>query len=134
MLVKEITYVDFDGNTQKEKCYFNLTKTELIEMEHSLESGLAEHIKKITAEENSKEIISLIKMFIEKSYGERSADGKRFIKVKDGRTLGEEFVQSLAYDELFCELASDDQKLAAFINGVVPSQEELQKFAAKNKQ
>lgn len=134
MITKEITYTDFDGNERKEKCYFNLNKTELIEMEHDIEGGLDNHIKKITTEENTKEIIKLVKDIILRSYGERSADGKRFVKFVDGHSLGEDFLQTPAYDELFCELVTDDEKLAAFIKGVLPSDSEIEKFAARVKQ
>ena len=134
MLTKEITYVDYDGNERKEKFYFNLTKTELIRLEHSMKGGLNEHIKKITAEEDSKEIIKLIEEIVSSSYGEKSADGKRFVKVVDGHSLGEDFLQTPAYDELFCELVTDDEKLAAFIKGVMPSESEIEKFASRTKQ
>ena len=57
MLTKEITYVDYDGNERKEKFYFNLTKTELIRLEHSMKGGLSE-------------IIKLIEEIVSSSYGE----------------------------------------------------------------
>ena len=52
-----------------------------------------------------------------KSYGEKSLDGKRFIKNKE---LTEAFIQTEAYSELFVELASNADEAVKFINGIMP--------------
>jgi hypothetical protein len=80
MLKKKITYVDFDGITRTEDFYFNLTKAEVTEMEMSTEGGLAKMLEKIVAAKDSKRIIEVFKDLILKAYGEKSPDGKRFIK------------------------------------------------------
>ena len=60
-------------------------------------------------------------MLILKSYGEKSLDGKSFIKVdSEGRPLSIAFSQTAAYDALFMELATDADKAAAFVNGILP--------------
>ena len=57
-----------------------------------------------------------------KAYGEKSADGKRFIKIDDnGRPLAIAFEQTPAYSEIFMELATDADAGAAFINGILPA-------------
>ena len=62
-----------------------------------------------------------------KSYGEKSADGRRFVK---SEKLSEEFSQTNAYSQLFMKLATDDKAAVAFINGIMP--DSMQEKAAGN--
>ena len=117
MLKKTIKYTDYDGNEREEDFYFNLSKAEVTEMELSKEGGMSEYIKKISAAQNAPELIKLFKEIIMKSYGEKSLDGKRFIKNKE---LTEAFTQTEAYSELFVELASNADEAVKFINGIMP--------------
>ncbi len=117
MLVKNIKYVDFDGNERSEDFYFNLTKAEVAEMEMSTEGGLAKMLEKIVAEQDSRRIIEIFKDLILRSYGEKSPDGKRFTKNKEIR---ESFSNTEAYSELFMLLATDAEKASDFINGILP--------------
>lgn len=118
MLKKDITYVDYNGVERTEPKYFNLTKAELMEMEMSTAGGLAEMIQRIVAAQDAPAIISVFKKLILKAYGEKSPDGKRFIKSEE---LSTEFSQTEAYSQLFMELATDDKAAAEFINGIVPA-------------
>lgn len=118
MLKKTITYVDFDDNNRTEDFYFNLTKAEVTEMEMSTEGGLAKMLEKIVAAQDSKRIIEIFKDLILKAYGEKSPDGKRFIKNQE---LRDAFAQTEAYSELFMGLAMNAEMAAAFVNGIVPS-------------
>lgn len=118
MLKKDITYVDYNGVERTEPKYFNLTKAELMEMEMSTAGGLAEMIQRIVAAQDAPAIISVFKKLILKAYGEKSPDGKRFIKSEE---LSTEFSQTEAYSQLFMELATNDKAAAEFINGIVPA-------------
>ena len=131
MLVKEIAYTDYDGNERKEKFYFHLTQAELTEMNMSTEGGLEKMIDKIIAERDNKRLITLFKDIILKSYGEKSPDGKRFIKNQE---LRDSFAQTEAYSQLFMELATDADAAAAFVNGIVPQQTDKPKLAPASKQ
>ena len=117
MLKKTITYTDYNGGERTEDFYFNLKKSEIMEMEMSTDGGLSEMIKKIVATKDIPSLMSIFKEFILKAYGEKSPDGKRFIKSKE---LSESFEQTEAYSELFMELATSDKAAAEFINGLVP--------------
>ena len=117
MLKKTIKYTDYDGNEREEDFYFNLSRAEVTEMELSKEGGMSEYIKKISAAQNAPELIKLFKEIITKSYGEKSLDGKRFIKNKE---LTEAFTQTEDYSELFVELASNADEAVKFINGIMP--------------
>lgn len=122
MLKKTITYTDYNGLQRTEDFYFNLTKAEVMEMEMSTVGGMAEMIQKIVAAQDVPSIIKIFKDLILKAYGEKSADGKRFIKVNEyGNRLADEFAQTEAYSQLFMELATDADAAAAFVNGIVPN-------------
>ncbi len=115
MLKKTITYTDYNGVERTEDFYFNLSKAEAMEMELSTSGGLTEMVRRIVAAQDTPTIIKVFKEILLKSYGEKSPDGKRFIK---SEALSEEFAQTEAYSQLFMELASDDKAAAAFVNGI----------------
>lgn len=119
MLKKTITYTDYKGNERTEDFYFNLTKAEVMEMELSTTGGLAEMIQNIVSAQDAPAIIKVFKELILKAYGERSLDGKQFMK-KNGE-LAAAFAETEAYSVLFMELATDDKAAAAFVNGIVPA-------------
>ena len=131
MLKKTIEFVDYNGVERKEDFYFNLTKAEIMEMEMSTEGGLAELIEKIVATQNTPAIIKIFKQLVLKAYGEKSPDGKRFIKSEE---LSKAFEQTEAYSELFMELATDADAAAKFVNGIVPKDTamEAEKHMAAN--
>ena len=118
MLKKTIKYKDYDDVERSEDFYFNLSKAELMEMEMSTAGGLAEMIKKIVATQDQPAIIKLFKELILKAYGEKSPDGKRFIKSDE---LATAFSQTEAYSNLFVELSTDSDKAAEFVNGIIPA-------------
>lgn len=117
MLKETIKYTDFNGVEREEDFYFNLTKAEITEMEMSVDGGLVERINKIVQAKDAKEIIKVFKTIVLDAYGEKSADGRRFIKTPE---LREAFSQTMAYSNLFMELATNDVKAAAFIKGIMP--------------
>ena len=117
MLKNTITYTDYNGTERKEDFYFNLSKAEVMEMEMSTSGGLAQMINKIIETQDSPAIIKIFKDLILKAYGEKSPDGKRFIKSHE---LSEAFAQTEAYSNLFMELATDADAAAKFVNGITP--------------
>lgn len=119
MLKETITYTDFDGNERTEDFYFNLTEAEVMEFELGTTGGLTNLIDKIVKERDNKKIIELFKEIILKAYGEKTLDGRGFIKNDDIRNS---FVQTQAYSDLFMKLATDDEAATRFINGIVPKQ------------
>lgn len=126
MLKKTITYTDYNGSERTEDFYFNLTKAEIMEMEMSTTGGLAEMINRIVAAQDMPAIIKVFKDLVLRAYGEKSADGKRFVKSDE---IATGFAQTEAYSILFMELATDADKASEFVNGVVPA--DMSKAAAK---
>lgn len=119
MLKKTIEYVDYDGVQRKEDFYFNLTEAELAEMELTTEGGMENMINKIIAAQDNAKLIALFKELIRKAYGEKSDDGRRFIK---NEGVFAEFSQTEAYSKLFMELATDEKAASDFVNGILPPQ------------
>lgn len=129
MLKKTITYKDFNDETVSEDFFFHLSKAELIELEMSHKGGLSASLERIVAAEDGKGIIAEFKNIILSAYGQRSEDGKRFIK---NQQLRDEFESTEAYSELFMELVTNTDSAIEFVNGVIPSDmaEEAAKIAA----
>lgn len=117
MLKRTITYTDYDGLERTEDFYFNLTRAEVAEMELSVDGGLVKMLNKIVEAKDGKRIIETLKDFILKAYGEKSPDGRRFIKNDEVRA---NFAQTEAYSKLFMELALDADAAAKFIDAIVP--------------
>ena len=119
MYIKTVEYKDYNGEMRKDDLYFNLNEAEIMEMQLSKEGGYDQWITRIANAQNTPE---LIKSLILMAYGEKSLDGKSFIK-KDpetGRALSEKFEQTAAYSVLFMELATNTEAATEFINKIVP--------------
>ena len=126
MLTKNIKYTDYNGVEREEKFLFNLSKAELMEMELGTTGGLAETIQRVVEAQDTPSIIKIFKDLILKAYGEKSSDGKRFIKIdENGKPLSIAFSQTEAYSELFMELSSDAEAAANFIKGIIPKDIEI---------
>ena len=122
MLKKTITYKDYNDAERTEDFYFNLSEAEVIEMELSTAGGLAEMIQGIVKAQDGPAIIKSFKDLILKAYGEKSIDGKSFVKVDEkGNPLWVKFSQTAAYSKLFMELATDADAGAKFVNGIMPA-------------
>lgn len=117
MIKQTITYTDYNDVERTEDFYFNLTKAEIMELELGTTGGLAEMIEKIVAAKDTPAIIKVFKDLVLKAYGEKSPDGKRFIKSDE---IAQAFSQTEAYSEMFMKLATDADAAAAFVNGIVP--------------
>ena len=84
--------------------------------------GLAEMIDNVVKAQDAPSIIKIFKDLVLKAYGEKSPDGKRFIKVNDaGIPLSIGFSQTEAYSQLFMELATDAKAASDFVNGIIPA-------------
>ena len=118
MLKKTIPYVDYKDNKREEDFYFNLTETELSEMQLEVTGGLTTMLQAIIKAQDIPTIAKLFKQIILKAYGEKSLDGRRFIKSEE---LSREFSQTEAYNILYMELSQDAEKASEFIMGIIPA-------------
>lgn len=128
MLVKSITFEDYDGNERTEEHCFHLNKAEVIKW---LTTGgdytLDKVIERLSQERNGKKIMEIFDDLIHRSYGRKSLDGRKFEKSEE---IWNDFYQTEAYSVLFTELVTDAKKAADFINDVIPKKlaEEAEKI------
>lgn len=120
MLKKTITYTDYNGVERTEDFYFNITKAEAIEMEMTTTGGMSAMIEKIISTQDTPALFKLFKDIILKAYGEKSPDGKTFMK---SETISDAFSRTEAYSELLTELVTDADKASEFVNGIIPKVE-----------
>lgn len=120
MVSKTIKYTDYNGMEREETYWFNLSESELTMMEASPDGGsLSSYLEALAKSPNPFEVMEIYKKIIKASYGVKSADGRRFMKKKDGKDLFEEFVDTPAFDKLFIDLLKEPDKMAEFINNIV---------------
>lgn len=122
MLKKQLTYTNYNDVEVTETFYFNLTETELLEMEATTKGGLGAKIQQVIDAKDMPSIMSIFKELILKAYGEKSDDGKYFRKSKE---ISEAFAQTEAYSILFMELATDEKAATEFINGIIPKKNNI---------
>lgn len=122
MIKRTIKYTDYKGVEREEDFYFNLSKPELMEMELTTKGGMSEYLEKIIKAQNREELIKWFKIIILKAYGEKSDDGRRFMK---SEAISEAFSQTEAFVQLYMDLVTDDVKAADFVNGIIPQFDEI---------
>lgn len=116
MITKTITYTDFLDEERTETFRFNLSEAELMKWELSKEGTLSEHIKRIQETVDVPKLVDLYSELIDRSYGIMDPTGRKFIKSKEAL---EDFKATNAYSDLYMELATNQDKGAEFISGVV---------------
>ena len=118
MLKKTIAYVDLNGVERNEDFYFNLSKPEIIKMQGSVKGGYDVRLKAIAADLNGATIMEFFEDLIKRSYGEKSEDGRRFMKSDE---ISKSFMETPAYEVLFEELVTNDKAAAEFVNAIMPA-------------
>lgn len=116
MLTKLITATDFNGEERTEKFHFNLTEAELLDWELSVKGTLSEHIERIKETIDIPELTKLYRELIDRSYGVKDADGRRFRKSPE---ILQDFKDTAFYSELYMELATNQEAGGEFLAGIV---------------
>lgn len=122
MLKKTITYKDYNGVERKEDFYFDLSEREVIVSEVTYPGGLKNFLQRIIDAKDGAAIMKYVEEFIAMSYGEKSPDGRQFVKSPE---LSKAFMQTPAYNDLFMELVASEgagEKCADFVNAILPSE------------
>lgn len=117
MFKKQVTYENFNGEEVTEVLYFNLTEAELLELELTHPGGYSDYLNRIIDAKDRATLVSIFKELILLSYGEKSSDGRTFMKSPE---IAHAFACTNAYNVLFMELATNDEAASAFANGVIP--------------
>lgn len=116
MRKETITYTDYNNVTRTEDFFFNLNEAELTALQYGVDGGMKEMLERIVKSNDNKQIMACFHDLIAKSYGEKSPDGRRFIKSAE---LSEAFMQTEAYNELMLRFMTDANYSAEFINDVL---------------
>lgn len=126
MFSRTFEYKGYDGQMHKDTYWFNLSEAELYEMELGNVGGITGVFNRMMREEHPDKIVEMFKSIILKSVGERSADGRKFVKKeRPGQLWGEvaeDFKETPAYSQLFMELVSSGEKLKTFLISAIPAE------------
>lgn len=117
MISKTVTYMNFDDEKVTETCWFNISKSELAGMASGPDGGLKAKIERIIASQNKYEILALIKEIVLFAYGEKTPDGRSFMKTPE---ITKRFECSIPYDMIYTSLFSDAKAFADFVKGTLP--------------
>lgn len=121
MIKQTLTYEDYNGNTRTEDFWFHINQAELMDMELNVDGGLSAMIEKIINSQDNRAIVSIFKDLILKAYGEKTADGKLFVKRDaNGNPLSRNFESSAAFPVLYMKLATDADAASKFVEGIMP--------------
>lgn len=118
MLKKDITYTSFDGKQVTETHYFHLGIRDIIELEETYPQGLEKWIKEEVDTGETKRILGVLGVFIDKGYGRRVGDGG-FEKSKQ---ISDEFAHTLAFDAFFNEMMMNQSEAVQFVLGMLPAE------------
>lgn len=116
MLKKNIKYVDFNGSEREEDYYFHLSVPEATKIASEFGmSGMEKGINKMIEDGDINAMVLFIEKVILGSYGEKTTDGRAFMKTPE---LREKFEYSQAYANLFEELLETPDTMKAFVEGL----------------
>lgn len=117
MIRKEISYVDYNGNNQKDVAYFHLSKAEIGKLQMRQNGTFIDRLQDLVARRKVEALYDFIYNLVLDSYGERDPEGRKFIKSEEMRT---DFEQSIAFSEFLMDLLSDSDKLSTFVKDIIP--------------
>lgn len=127
-----LTYEDYNGDTVTEDLYFNLTKAELLDMNFEATGGLVNYMESIINARDVATLNTLFKNLLLKAYGEKTPDGKHFMKTPE---IALKFQCSIPFDILYTRFSTDADAASEFITSIVPKDvvEEYKKADAEGK-
>lgn len=130
MFAKKIKCKDFNGVEREQTFYFAFLRNELIDLEWRTPGGLEAMYKRIVEELDGAKLADEFKKLITMTYGVKDPSGTRFIKSKE---LTDKFTQTMFFDTLYVELATNSDAAAEFVNGIFPQDvmKEIQEQKAK---
>lgn len=121
MIKKTITYENFAEEQVTETFLFNMSKGELTILQLAAidqrTESLQDKLEKIGKSLQGQELADVLDELIMKTIGEKTTDGKGFVK---NDQIRDNFKISGAWSELVHELCSDAEAMAEFVNGLMP--------------
>ena len=124
MIKMNVSAETFDGDMVTETLWFHLNKVDLIELQQSEPGGFTDTLQAFMSRKpedwtmaDKFKLFDFFRTMVDKAYGERSSDGKRFRKSPE---ILADFKDSIFYDEFVLSLLEDEEKSIKFFNGVMP--------------
>lgn len=118
MLKKTIKYTNYDGIEKEKDFFFNLKKSELVDLQYKTSKGFISYIEEITKAGDNSELWKAFRDIVPLAYGEKSDDGERFMKSEE---ISKAFEETEAFSVLIMELIEEDNAASDFINGIMPA-------------
>lgn len=121
MYTQTVPYTDFNDKSQSETIMFNISKAEMID-----NPQVQERLEKFKEDFEGKQeldppevrkLLDFIKRLMEMGYGEKSPDGRRFVK---NDAVWTDFKQSAVYDAFLLFLFTDIEQCFRFMLEVFP--------------
>ena len=124
MIKMNVSAETFDGDMVTETLWFHMNKVDLIELQQSEPGGFTDTLQAFMSRKpedwtmgDKFKLFDFFRSMVDKAYGERSSDGKRFRKSPE---ILANFKDSIFYDEFVLSLLEDEEKSIKFFNGVMP--------------
>lgn len=117
MLTKSITYTTLNGDEVTETHLFNMNKAELGRMQVKMDGKYIDYLQSLVAGKKIEALYDFFYNLVLDSHGEKSEDGKRFIKSPEARF---EFETSVAFSEILIDTIGNADKMSAFTKGILP--------------
>lgn len=117
MLKKTIKYTNYDGVEREKDFFFNLKKSELVDLQYKTSKGFITYIEEITKAGDTSELWKAFRDIVLMAYGEKSDDGERFMKSPE---ISKAFEETEAFSVLIMELIEKEGAASDFINGIMP--------------
>ena len=124
MIKMNVSAETFDGDLVNETLWFHMNKVDLIELQQSEPGGFTDTLQAFMSRKpedwtmkDKFKLFDFFRTMVDKAYGERSSDGKRFRKSPE---ILANFKDSIFYDEFVLSLLEDEEKSIKFFNGVMP--------------
>lgn len=120
MLEKVIKYTDLNGNEAQDTYMFNFTRREAIKIMAKYNGDIMAEVDRLV-KAGSNGMSGIIDMFEEivlSAVGQKSPDGKSFIKSPE---IVSQFENSMAYAQLFEDLLTDPKAMEEFVTGCIPA-------------
>lgn len=124
MIKMNVSAETFDGDMVTETLWFHMNKVDLIELQQSEPGGFTDTLQAFMSRKpedwtmkDKFKLFDFFRTMVDKAYGERSSDGKRFRKSPE---ILANFKDSVFYDEFVLSLLEDEEKSIKFFNGVMP--------------
>lgn len=98
MFKHTVEYKDFNGNDRKEELYFHLSLPEVTRLQAEIGKDIETYVTELVNNQDMNQLLAFLEKMLLNAYGQKTSDGKTFMKSKEMRDA---FEYSQAYAEIF---------------------------------